>query len=54
MDIRKLREKLGLTSEEMAVRLGVVGRTVKRWELGTHRPSSLAIKRQLKQMEKES
>jgi DNA-binding transcriptional regulator YiaG len=45
MDIRRLRLKLGLTQEQLAVRVGVSFSTVNRWEKGRSRPSPLALKR---------
>ncbi len=45
MDIGKLRERLGLTREEMAVKIGVSIKTVADWETGKHSPSRLAMKR---------
>lgn len=45
MNIKELREQLGLTEEELAQKLGVSVSTVSRWETGKHRPSRLAKKR---------
>ena len=45
MDIKKAREKLGLTAEELAQKLGVSVTTVSRWETGRHKPSKLARNR---------
>ena len=36
--LRKVREKLGLSQEQWAARLGVSVRTVSRWEIGTSDP----------------
>lgn len=36
--LRKVREKLGLSQEQWAARLGVSVRTVSRWEVGTSDP----------------
>lgn len=44
-DIRKLRERLGLTQTAMAASLGVNSITLSRWELGRSRPSALAVGR---------
>lgn len=41
--VRSVRERLGLTQQELAVRLGVALPTVSRWENGRHRPSKLAL-----------
>jgi len=49
MDIKKVREQLGLTAEELAQKLGVSVTTVSRWETGRHKPSKLA-KRRLKEV----
>lgn len=40
--VRELRKKLGLTNEQFAVRVGVVVRTVIRWQTGEEQPSPLA------------
>lgn len=40
--MRKLRRRLGLSQQELALRLGVARATVTRWENGTRRPSKLA------------
>lgn len=51
--IRALRERLGLSQEKLAVRLGVSFQTVNRWEKGRVTPSPMAIKLielQLRQM----
>lgn len=42
--IRHLRERLGLTQEKLAARLGVAFPTVNRWENGHTQPSPLALK----------
>ncbi len=44
MDIKVIREKLGLTQEEIAQKLGVSWGTVARWEAGKSKPSKLARK----------
>jgi len=49
MDIKQLREKLGLTQEQLAHQLGVTVKTVNRWETGKAKPSPLAVK-QLSQL----
>jgi putative transcriptional regulator len=40
--IKKIREKMGMTQEQFAQRLGVSFVTVNRWENGKHPPSALA------------
>ena len=40
--VRSVRERLGLTQQELAVRLGVALPTVSRWENSRHSPSRLA------------
>lgn len=40
VDIKKLREQLGLTQEELAVKIGVSIRTVQNWESGGKIPES--------------
>lgn len=40
--VRRLRQKLGLTQEELAHELGITVGTVNRWENGRFRPSKLA------------
>lgn len=40
--IRSLRERVGLTQEELAQALGITVGTVSRWEKGRFRPSRLA------------
>ncbi len=42
--ITKIRNKLKLTQEQFAHRLGVTTVTVNRWEQGLAKPSPLAIK----------
>jgi len=43
--IKELRQKLGLSQEALARRLGVTVLTVRRWEKGTCKPSPLALLR---------
>lgn len=43
-EIRRLRERLGVSQVELARRLGVDGISVSRWERGVTRPSRLAIR----------
>lgn len=52
--VRELRQRLGLTQEKLAERLGVRFQTVNRWERGHAQPSPLAlkaIKQELRKME---
>ena len=41
-NLRKLRERLGLSQQGLARRLGVARATITRWENGTRRPSKVA------------
>jgi len=43
MDIKQLRERLGLTQEELARKLYVSVTTVSRWETGRVKPSRMAM-----------
>lgn len=43
--IKELRERLALTQERFAARLGVTVSTVNRWENGKGQPSPLALLR---------
>ena len=36
--VKELRKKLGLTQQQLADKLGVVGYTVRRWEAGKSNP----------------
>jgi transcriptional regulator with XRE-family HTH domain len=42
--VRELRERLGLTQEKFAAKVGVTFPTINRWENGRARPSPLAVK----------
>lgn len=42
--VRKLRERMGLTQEKFAAKLGVTCPTINRWENGRSKPSPLAMK----------
>ncbi len=44
MDIKSVRERLNLTREKLAHKLGVSWATVARWERGKGKPSPLAQK----------
>ena len=43
--VRELRDRLGLTQEKFAARLGVTFPTINRWENGKAKPSPLALQR---------
>lgn len=47
--VRELRERLGLTQEKLAAKLGVTFPTVNRWENGRAEPSPLALQ-QIKEL----
>ena len=51
-DVKALRQRLGITQQELANRLGVALSSVARWEAG-HKVSRLALK-QLEAMDQES
>ncbi|XZE35699.1 helix-turn-helix domain-containing protein [Pirellulaceae bacterium SH501] len=51
-EVKRIREKLCLTQEQLAETLGVSFATVNRWENGWTAPSKLAI-RQIEQLCKE-
>jgi DNA-binding transcriptional regulator YiaG len=44
MEVKQLRDKLELTQEQLAHKLGVTVKTVNRWERGRAKPSPLAVK----------
>ena len=44
MNIKKSREKLGLSRKELAAKMGVSPRTVEGWEQGRRDPSNTVIK----------
>jgi len=48
INIRLIREKLKLTQEQFARKIGVAFCTVNRWEKGRSNPSKLAMKEILK------
>lgn len=50
LEIKEIREKLGLTQEALAHILGVSFQTINRWERGLFNPSPLALEK-LKQLE---
>lgn len=43
--VRSLREKLGLSQEKLAARMGVTFSSVNRWENGHSKPSPLAVQK---------
>lgn len=45
VEIKNLRQRLGLTQEQFAALSGVTFSTVNRWENGKSRPSPLAMER---------
>ncbi|MFH1902125.1 MAG: helix-turn-helix domain-containing protein [Candidatus Omnitrophota bacterium] len=44
LDIKKIRNKLNLTQEQLAYELGVSWTTISRWENDKVKPSPLALK----------
>ena len=42
-EIKKIREKLGLTQERFAKLINITNSTVNRWENGHSKPSPLAV-----------
>ena len=51
MDVRQLRQKLGMSRDALAREIGVSYKTVYLWERGKVQPSPLALEK-LKEMEK--
>jgi putative transcriptional regulator len=45
LDLKWIREHLGLTQVEFAAKVGVNPITISRWERGISKPSKLALKR---------
>lgn len=43
--VKSLREKLGLSQEKLAARMGVTFSSVNRWENGHSKPSPLAVQK---------
>jgi len=43
--VRGIRDRLGLTQEKFAAKVGVTFPTINRWENGRARPSPLALQR---------
>lgn len=52
MDIKKIRNTIGMTLQEFGTEIGVSFYTVHRWEKGTHQPSPLAMQRVKKLLKK--
>lgn len=50
MEIKEIRERLGLTQEALAHLIGVSFQTINRWERGIFKPSRLALEK-IKQLE---
>ena len=44
MEIKELRESLGLSKTQFARKIGVAQITVRRWENGSHHPSPIVRK----------
>ena len=55
-DIKKIRDKLGISQEALAHVIGVSFQTINRWERGACKPSRLALEKikQLAEKEKEN
>lgn len=51
IDVKERRQKLGLTQQELADKLGVTRMTIYNWEHEKKRPSKLAL-RQLERLDK--
>lgn len=43
LNVKQLRKRLGMTSQELATTVGVSISTVSRWETGKSKPSKLAV-----------
>jgi DNA-binding transcriptional regulator YiaG len=54
VEIRKVRELLGMTQEQFAKQVGVAYATVNRWERGWSKPSPLAWRQLTKLLAKEA
>jgi DNA-binding transcriptional regulator YiaG len=52
LEIKEIREKLGLTQEALAHILGVSFQTINRWERGLFSPSPLALEKLKRLQEK--
>lgn len=53
IEIKELRERLGLTQEALAHVIGVSFQTINRWERGLFNPSKLALDKIKQILEKE-
>lgn len=42
-EVRALRQHLGVTQEELSLRLGMRQQTVSEWEVGKHRPRGASL-----------
>jgi len=42
IDVKALRNRLGYTQEQLAVKIGVTSLTIRRWEKGVTRPNQMA------------
>ncbi|MBI5748138.1 MAG: helix-turn-helix domain-containing protein [Nitrospinae bacterium] len=51
-DIKNIREKLGITQEEFARRIGVTVTTVSRWERGDCLPKSRVVIEKIEKLKK--
>ena len=54
MNVKALRQRLGLSQQVFATRLGIGIATVSRWETGKVKPKRKALIRRLEQLEKET
>lgn len=43
LNVKRLRKRLGMTSQELATTIGVSIASVSRWETGKNKPSKLAV-----------
>ncbi len=51
-EVKALREKLGITQQALASKVGVANQTLNRWERGWFKPCKFAVEK-LKQIEAE-
>ena len=45
MNIKKMREKRGLTQKQLAELMGVKQSNISRWEAGTYQPNATTLKK---------
>lgn len=45
IEIKEIRQKLGMSQEGLAKLIGVSFQTINRWERGVHEPSPLALEK---------